>query len=154
MTSYRIEPDDLTSPDVLGLLQYHLDEVHGWSPTCKVHALPPERLREADIAFFAARDGQILAAVGALKELDGKRGEIKSMRAAPEYRGRGAGEAILRHLIAEARKRGYNWLGLETGRPDNFIPAKRLYRKYGFSECPAFAEYVSDEYSMCMEKHL
>ena len=95
-----------------------------------------------------------LAAVGALKALDARRGELKSMRAAPDYRGKGAGEALLMHLIGEARARGYTWLGLETGRPAPFLPAVRLYEKHGFAECPAFGDYVSDEFSLCMEKHL
>lgn len=154
MSLYRIVPDDLSGEAVLGLLQYHLDEVHTWSPTCKVNALPAERLRQSDVAFFAAWDGDRLAAVGALKELGRARGELKSMRAAPEYRGKGAGEAILLHLIAEARRREYIWLGLETGRPDPFVPARALYAKHGFAECPAFGDYVSDEFSLCMEKYL
>ena len=76
------------------------------------------------------------------------------MRAAPEYRGKGAGKAILLHLLAEADRRGYAWLGLETGVPDEFLPARRLYESHGFAECPAFADYVSDEWSMCMSRTL
>ncbi|MEL6529982.1 MAG: GNAT family N-acetyltransferase [Pseudomonadota bacterium] len=154
MTEYQIEPDDLTSAAVLDLLRLHLEEMHRWSPACKVHAMPPERLREPDVSFFAVCDGDHLAAVGALKALGAKRGELKSMRAAPAYRGKGAGEALLQHLISEARSRGYIWLGLETGRPEEFRPAQRLYEKHGFAECAAFGDYVSDEFSLCMEKHL
>lgn len=76
------------------------------------------------------------------------------MRAAPAFRGKGAGEAILLHLLAEARGRGYRWVGLETGRPEPFRPAMRLYAKHGFAECPAFGDYVADEFSLCMEKWL
>ena len=154
MSGLRIEPDDLTSEDVLDLLRLHLTEMHSWSPSCKVHAMPPERLREPDVTFFAVRDGGRLAAVGALKALDETRGELKSMRAAPEYRGKGVGETLLLHLIAEARARGYTWLGLETGRPEPFAPARKLYEKHGFAECPAFGDYVSDEFSLCMSREL
>ena len=154
MTEYRIEPDDLTGEAVLGLLQLHLDEMYKWSPADKVHAMPAERLREPDVSFFAVWDDDALAAVGALKTLGNKRGELKSMRAAPDYRGKGAGEALLLHLIGEAEARGYCWLGLETGRPDEFRAAQRLYEKHGFAECPAFGDYVSDDFSLCMEKHL
>ena len=76
------------------------------------------------------------------------------MRAAPAYRGKGAGEAILRQLIAEAERRGYTWLGLETGRPEPFLPAASLYRKHGFAECENFGDYVSDEFSLCMSRAL
>lgn len=154
MSEFTITPDNLSAPEVLDLLRLHLSEMHQWSPACKVHAMPPERLRERDVSFFALRQEGKLAAVGALKALDETRGELKSMRAAPEFRGQGAGEALLLHLIAEARARGYTWLGLETGRPAPFLPAMRLYEKHGFAECPAFGDYVSDEFSLCMEKHL
>ena len=154
MTAYRIVRDDLSGPEVADLLRLHLDEMHQWSPACKVHALPLERLREADVTFWSAWDGERLAAVGALKDLGAGRGELKSMRAAPEYRGQGAGEAILLHLLAEARARGYSWLGLETGVPEPFLPARRLYEKHGFAECPAFGDYVSDDFSMCMDRSL
>jgi putative acetyltransferase len=76
------------------------------------------------------------------------------MRAAPAYRGKGAGEAILLHLMGEARARGMIWLGLETGRPEPFVPAQRLYTKHGFAECAAFGAYVSDEFSLCMSRVL
>ena len=116
--------------------------------------MPLERLRQPDVTFYSAWDGDTLAAVGALKALDAARGELKSMRAAPAYRGKGAGKAILEHLLAEARRRGYDWLGLETGRPDPFVPARALYVSYGFSDCEAFADYVLDEWSVCMSRTL
>lgn len=154
MTAYRIVRDDLSGAAVADLLRLHLGEMHQWSPACKVHALPLERLREPDVTFWSAWDGDHLAAVGALKELGDGRGELKSMRAAPEYRGKGAGEAILVHLLSEAQARGYSWLGLETGVPEPFLPARRLYEKHGFAECPAFGDYVSDEFSLCMSRSL
>lgn len=154
MIEYAIRPDDLTGDEVLALLQFHLDEMHRWSPPDKVHAMPAERLRARDVSFYSVWDGDTLAAVGALKELDATSGELKSMRASPDYRGKGAGEALLLHLIAEGERRGYTWLGLETGRPDPFVPARNLYSKHGFAECPPFADYVSDEFSLCMERPL
>ena len=76
------------------------------------------------------------------------------MRAVPEYRGKGAGEAILLHLMEEARRCGYRWLGLETGRPEAYLPAQNLYRKHGFTPCADFGDYVGDEFSMCMSRAL
>ena len=154
MRDYRIVEDDLTGAEVAALLEFHLSEMHQWSPACKVHAMPIERLRERDVTFYSAWDGATLAAVGALKELDPARGELKSMRATPAYRGQGAGKAILAHLMGEAQRRGYTWLGLETGRPDPFVPARRLYEAHGFAECAAFGDYVSDEFSLCMDRTL
>ncbi len=154
MTAFTIFPDDLSGREVLALLQLHLDEMHRWSPPDKVHTMPAERLRAADVSFFSAWDGTTLAAVGALKDLGAGRGELKSMRAAPEYRGKGAGRAILDHLLAEARSRGIDWLGLETGRPAAFAGAHALYIANGFTECVPFGDYVSDEFSLCMERAL
>ena len=107
-------------------------------------------------------DGDLRAGIDLAHELDLERargGIHADVRDAPlperaRDRGRGAGEAILRHLIAEAERRGYAWLGLETGRPDAFIPARALYAKYGFSECQDFGDYVSDEFSLCMSRTL
>ena len=154
MGEYRILEDDLSGEDVAELLRFHVAEATANSPPGKVHALPIDKLREPGVAFFAARDGERLAAIGALKRIDERRAEIKSMRAAPEYRGKGAGEAILEHLIAEARRQGYSWLGLETGRTPPFQPAVALYRKHGFVPCEKFGDYLPDDFSQCMARDL
>lgn len=154
MGNYRIREDDLSGPEIAALLALHLAEMHANSPACKVHAMPIERLREPDVTFWSAWDGDTLAACGALKHLDAERGEIKSMRAAPEYRGQGAGRAILDKIIEEARARGYGWLGLETGQGAAFEPAHRLYASYGFEPCAAFADYVLDDFSICLGRYL
>ena len=152
--SLTIIEDDLTGEDVCALLQLHLNEMHQWSPACKIHAMPVERLQEPDVTFYSAWESERLAACGALKHIDDTRGELKSMRAAPGFRRKGAGEAILLHLIHVAEQRGYTWLGLETGRPEPFLPAQRLYQKHGFAECEPFGDYVADEFSLCMSKAL
>ena len=152
--SYRIVEDDLGGAEVIALLALHLEEMHRLSPPCKVHAMPVERLREPDVTFYSAWDCDMLAAVGALREIEPGRGELKSLRAAPEYRGKGAGQAILHRLIDEARRRGYHWLGLETGRPQAWYEARCLYEKHGFKECADFGDYVGDEFSMCMDRTL
>jgi putative acetyltransferase len=147
---YRITADDLTDRQVVALLQLHLDEMHQWSPPESVHAMPVERLRQPDVSFFAAWEGDQLACVGAIKQLDASRGELKSMRARPDYRGQGAGKAILLHLLEVARTRGYRWVGLETGTPAAFAPARTLYLAHGFTLCEPFADYVADDFSVCM----
>ena len=154
MSDYRIVEDDLTGPQVISLLEFHLGEMHALSPACKVHAMPVERLRQPDVTFYSAWDGDSLAAVGALREIDPGCGELKSMRAAPQYRGKGAGQAILHRLLDEARRRRYHWVGLETGRPQAWHEARSLYEKHGFAECADFGDYVGDEFSMCMSRAL
>lgn len=150
----RIIPDDLSGESVLALLQLHLDEMRQWSPPESVHAMPAARLRQPDVVFFSAWDGETLAGCGAIKHLGDGHGELKSMRASPAYRGRGVGKAILGRLLAEARARGYARVSLETGRPAAFQPAQNLYRAHGFAECPPFGDYAPDDFSMCMTLQL
>lgn len=152
--AFQIREDDLTGPEVAALLQFHLDEMHQWSPPESVHAMPIARLRAPDVTFYSAWQGEALAACGALKQIDPAHGELKSMRAHPAFRGRGAGKAILEHLLAEASARGYARVSLETGRPDEFLPARRLYESHGFAECPPFGDYVADDFSVCMTRTL
>ena len=150
----RIVEDDLSGPEIAALLRLHLDEMFQWSPPESVHAMPIERLRQPDVTFYSTWDGDVLAGCGALKQLDPAHGELKSMRAAPGYRGKGVGKAILLHMLAEARRRGYARVSLETGRPAAFLPARRLYEAHGFVECPPFADYVLDDFSICMTREL
>ena len=116
--------------------------------------MPIERLRGPDVTFYSAWYGDALAGCGALKQIDARHGELKSMRAHPDYRGKGVGRAILDHLLAEARARGYTRVSLETGRPAPFLPARRLYEANGFTECPPFGTYAADDFSICMTRPL
>jgi putative acetyltransferase len=154
MNEYSIRLDDLAGPEIAGLLQEHLDEMHRHSPPESVHALDLEALRKPDITFWTVWAGEKLAGCGALKELDQTRGEIKSMRTSNEFRGRGAGKLILRHILDEARRRGYSRLYLETGSMAAFEPARRLYASHGFGYCGPFADYNLDENSVFMTLEL
>jgi len=147
---FTVAVDDLTAPDVVALLQLHLSAMDEYSPPEHVHALPIEHLRVPDVVFVAARHQGELAAIGALRLLGDGTGELKSMRAAPAWCGKGAGRAILDALLAEARGRGLNWVGLETGRAAAFAPAHRLYERHGFTDCAAFAGYESGEHTRLM----
>lgn len=151
---FRIIEDDLTGQEIAALLRFHLGEMHQWSPPESVHAMPIERLRAQDVTFWSAWDGDRVASCGALKQLDAQHGELKSMRAHPDYRGLGAGKAMLLHLLGEAKARGYSRVSLETGRPEPFFPAQRLYRSHGFTECGPFADYRDDPFSLFMTREL
>ncbi|MBH0111644.1 GNAT family N-acetyltransferase [Novosphingobium sp. YJ-S2-02] len=149
-----IRPDDLTGEAILALLRYHLDEMHRHSPADSVHALPPERLRHPDVSFYSAWYGETLAGCGALREVEPGHGEIKTMRVAPATLRKGVGRAILRHLLEEARSRGFSRVSLETGSTAPFHPAHALYRAHAFVECAPFADYVLDDFSICMTLEL
>jgi putative acetyltransferase len=154
MIELEIREDDLAGPEIARLLQQHLDDMHAISPAESVHALDLERLRAPGITFWSAWGGGELLGCGALKELDPRSGEVKSMRTAPEHRGRGVGSRILAHIIAVARHRAYEQLYLETGAMPEFAPARALYRRYGFEYRGPFAEYREDPNSVFMVKRL
>lgn len=146
--------DDLTGTQVHALLEEHLRHMHSMSPPESVHALDLTGLRRPEVTFWTAWDGAALAGCGALKALEAFHGEIKSMRAAQDYRGKGVGRALLEHILAEAKARGYRRVSLETGAEDGFIPARTLYARYGFVECSPFADYREDPNSVFMTKPL
>ncbi|MVU77032.1 GNAT family N-acetyltransferase [Nocardia sp. ET3-3] len=146
----RIVIDDLTGAEVIGLLEAHVAEMLANSPEESMHALDLDGLRKPDITFWSAWEGDRLAGCGALKELDPTHGEIKSMRTAAGFRGRGVASQVLRHLIDEARARGFERLSLETGASEFYLPAVRLYERYGFEQCGPFSDYREDPHSVFM----
>jgi putative acetyltransferase len=146
----RIEVDDLTHPQVHALLQEHLANMYELSPPESVHALDLSKLRAPDITFWSVWDGGTLVGCGALKEMSATEGEIKSMRTPKALRRRGAGRAVLEHIIAEAKRRGYTRLNLETGSQDGFVAARTLYESFGFTYCGPFGDYKPDPHSAFM----
>lgn len=150
----RIRPDDLQDPLVHALLREHLAGVALHSPPESIHALDLDGLRAPGMSFWTAWDGEDLLACGALKELDATHGEVKSMRTAAAHLRKGAARAMLDHIVAEARHRGYRRLSLETGTAAAFKPAHRLYASTGFVPCGPFADYVDDPYSCFMTLEL
>lgn len=146
----HIKADDLRGPEIARLLAEHLESVAQVSPRKSRHALDLDGLRQPGIKFWTAWKRSELAGCGALKELDATHGEIKSMRTAKAHLRTGVAGALLQHIIAEAKRRGYGRLSLETGSMDYFIPARRLYEKFGFKTCGPFAGYVEDPNSVFM----
>lgn len=146
----QIDIDDLSRPQVHDLLQEHLDNMYELSPPECVFALDIDKLRAPDITFWTAWDGPLLLGCGALKQLDAHHGELKSMRTPAAHRGRGAGRALLVHILQVAQARGYTRLSLETGTASAFHPAQKLYASVGFTFCGPFADYREDPHSVFM----
>ena len=149
-----IRVDDLSGAEIAALLEEHLADMRAVSPPESKHALDLDGLRVPEITFWTVWDEDVLAGCGAIKLLDARHAEIKSMRTAHAYRHRGVGAALLRHIIDEARQRGVHRLSLETGSMPFFEPARRLYSKFGFSYCGPFAGYIEDPNSVFMTKAL
>lgn len=146
--------DDLRHPAVIALLREHLDWMHRISPPESVHALDLAALRRPDITFWTLWDGEALAGCGALRELAQGQGEVKSMRTAQTHLRRGVAARMLDHILAEARRRRYERLSLETGSMAYFAPARALYARAGFSPCGPFGDYVEDPNSVFMTRTL
>nr|WP_246150396.1 GNAT family N-acetyltransferase [Agromyces intestinalis] len=149
-----IERGDLADPRALRLLADHLADMHAESPPESVHALDVSGLSASNVTFWVLAAGDDLLGCVALKELDSDHGELKSMRTDATARGLGLGARLLEHVLDEARRRGYSRLSLETGTQDFFVPARRLYAKYGFAECGPFADYRLDPLSAFMTLEL
>ena len=150
----EIKLDDLRGREIAALLTEHLESLAEVSPPESRHALDLERLRQPDITFWSVWDEASLAGCGALKQIDPSHGEIKSMRTAKAHLRRGVGTMVLNHIIAEASRRGYRRLSLETGATRYFEPAHRLYRKAGFQECAAFSGYKPDPNSLFFTREI
>jgi putative acetyltransferase len=137
-----IAADDPSADDVGALLRRHLEFTSSQSPPEDMHALDVGGLLDPAVTLLSCRrDGELLA-IGALRHLDDRHAEIKSMHTAEAARGLGLARAMLDRLIALARERGYTRVSLETGSMAAFGPARALYASAGFTECGPFADYA------------
>jgi putative acetyltransferase len=154
MSQLQIREDDLTGQEIADFLREHLEHMHEITPPESVHALGLEALRSPDITFWTVWEGNALLGCGALKQLDHRSGEVKSMRTATAYRRRGVASKMLEHIIREAKRRAYDYLHLETGASPEFAPARALYSRYGFEYRGPFGDYQDDPNSVFMTKKL
>jgi putative acetyltransferase len=144
----------LDDPAVIRLLEEHLQSMTLHSPPESIHALDLAGLKRPEITFWSVwQDGELLGC-GALKELDPRHGEIKSMRTAAAHLRKGVARRMLVYIIYKARRRGYQRLSLETGSMEAFAAARKLYASFGFEPCEPFADYVLDPYSVFMTREL
>ena len=150
----QIREDNLSGEETRALLALHLAGMRTNSPPESVFALDLSGLQEPGIKVWTAWVGDEVAGVGALNMIDGCTGEIKSMRTHPDHVRKGVGTALLRHILAEARRRGLGAVKLETGSGPAFEPALALYRRHGFEPCGPFGNYRPSEFNQFMMLHL
>jgi putative acetyltransferase len=150
----EIRVDDLSGPEIRALIQEHLRSMFLHSPPESVHALPIDALRAPEVSFWSVWQGGELVGCGALKELDARHGEIKSMRTASGHLRKGVAARMVQHILEEAARRGYRRLSLETGSMAAFAPARGLYARFGFQPCGPFADYSEDPNSVFMTREL
>ncbi len=154
MPEGEISVDDPRAKDIRELLERHLAFANSHSPPEDVHALDLDGLLEPAITFYSFRRNGELLGVGALKHLDRRHAELKSMHTAEAARGRGIGRAMVDHLIRVARDRGFHRVSLETGSMAAFAPARALYTNAGFAPCGPFGDYRPSRNSTFMTRSL
>jgi putative acetyltransferase len=145
-----ISIDDPRADDVRALLERHLAFARATTRPEDVYALDVDGLADPAVTFFSYRaDGRVVG-VAALKRIDDEHAEIKSMHTAEEARGQGVARALVDHIVALARERGYERVSLETGSGPAFEPARALYASAGFAPCEAFGDYTPSPNSAYM----
>lgn len=152
---WTLETVDPRTEDARAVLVRHLTFADATSPPEHVHALDLDGLLEPAVTMVGARraDGT-LAGIGALKRLDDRHAELKSMHVLEEVRGQGVGRAMVAHLLELATAQGYRRVSLETGAMAEFAAARALYESFGFEACEPFGHYTHTPYSLCMTLEL
>ena len=150
----QVRSADYGNASLRELLQRHLAGMHAHSPPGHVHALDLSGLQRPDVSLFMVLEGDVVVGMGALRALDARHGEIKSMRTRDGWLRRGIAARVLEHLLAVAAARGYRRVSLETGSGPAFEPALALYRRRGFVSGPAFGDYVASDFNQFMHLDL
>jgi putative acetyltransferase len=150
----KIIESGLDHPDVLAMLRFHFDTNIAVTPPGSAHVFDVSRLKQSDVFFWSAWKKEILLGTGALKLMDAKHGEVKSMHTLQSARRSGVGAAMLQHIMAEAKVKGLRRLSLETGSFEFFAPARALYARHAFEECEPFGDYVADPHSTFMTREI
>lgn len=143
--------DDLSGNEVIDLLKEHLEDMYKASPPESAHALNIPALKSPAITFFSGWQGKSLMGCVAIKKLNHKDVELKSMRTVHSFRGQGVASKLLNHALKTAVQENFETMYLETGTPDYFEAARNVYAKFGFVSCDPFDDYVLDPYSCFMK---
>lgn len=97
--------------------------------------------------FFAKDGDRIVGTASLLKEHDIY--ELAKMAVTEDYKGKGIGNLLMEHCIAEAKKLGTKKLMLISNR--SLTPALTMYEKYGFKEVPIEEEMPYERGNIKME---
>lgn len=126
------------SPDAVALITELSDYLEPLYPKWNQFGLSPDRLIKEGVLFFITRVDGVPAGCGGVKFFKDF-GELKRMYVRPQFRGRGLGKLMLKHLEMFAGQRGTTVLRLETGiyQPE----AIGLYVHMGYLPIPPFEPY-------------
>jgi XTP/dITP diphosphohydrolase len=150
----RVRSADYANASLRELLRQHLADMQAHSPPGHVQALDLSGLQRPDISLFMALDGDVVVGMGALRALDARHGEIKSMRTRDGWMRRGVAAGLLEHLLAVAAARGYRRVSLQIGSGPAFEPALALYRRRGFMPGGAFGDHAASDFNQFLHLEL
>ena len=140
--------------EVNELLNKHFIELKAASPEGSAHVLDIPGLKDSSIKFWSLWENDKLIGCGALKFINNNHGEFKSIRVHDNFRNKGYGVKVIKHLINEAKKLNIKQISVETGAGEFFNPARKLFDQYGFKECEPLSHYKHDENSIYLTKHI
>jgi len=146
--------DDLSGPEIAAFLAEHVAQMREITPLSGKYALDLDGLRRPEITFWSVLDAGTVVGCGALKRLDDRHAELKSMRTAPARQRTGIASRLLGYILDEARRTGYTRMSLETGSAEFFRPARTLYERFGFGYCEPFGDYQAGPYNVFMTRQL
>ncbi len=146
----EVAPNASDAVELIGELDAHL-MAHPY-PAQSRHAYSVEKLLRERVVFFVTRYEGQLAGCGGIKMFGSEYGEVKRMFVRPEFRGKGLGKAMLRHLAEYARSNDAKLLRLETGIYE--VEAIGLYERFGFQRRAPFGEYFEDPLSVYFEMNI
>lgn len=150
----NIVVDDLSGPQIAEFLREHVQEMRAITPLESKHALDLDGLRAPGVTFWSVLDGDAVVGCGAIARLDVDHAELKSMRTASGRKRSGIASLLMAHILTEATRMGFTRLSLETGAGEFFLPARKLYEKFGFGYCAPFGDYRPDPNSVFMTRTL
>ena len=149
-TAIAFESPD--QPDVIALVS-ELDAYQDtlYSPESR-HALDLASLKQANVLFAVARDGEGQAIGCGAIVLYPTFGELKRMYVSPRGRGQGVARKLLALLESRAISAGCKLLKLETGPYQH--AALALYASAGYECRGPFGDYTNDPLSVFMQKNI
>jgi ribosomal protein S18 acetylase RimI-like enzyme len=106
------------------------DRFEDWEP-----AMMGDPSFDPELWFLAEAEGELVGAC-----LNWREGFVKDIVVAAEWRGRGLGEALLRHAFRELAARGVDRVGLKVD-SNNPTGAHRLYERVGMRTAQTYAVF-------------
>jgi GNAT superfamily N-acetyltransferase len=120
--------------------------------SCRAHGIEDGR------HYFTFREkGGLLAMIGLHHDLWGPEQNVwlAWFAAHPDFQRRGLGTSLLEAIEAEALKKGFTKMFVETYGKSDFEKARNFYRSHGFEKVGEINNYLADNHSMVVfMKHL